>query len=302
MSRVARCCAPSLVGLLQVLCGCSGPPSSPASPQVSAASATATLECKTLDYSKHPSTNQLNGINNRDVIVGGDSNSAYVIDPPHRQQDYRIENYPGGLWTYGAGTSDNKILVGYYGESGGGTRGFFKLGVNWTGVSYKQQTTELLGINNAGAVVGFYIDRHGVDHGFMLNPRFHEVKPPGGISVAATGINGRREIVGYATTSSGATESFLLKDRRYTEYSYPDSSETEALAINRDDEIVGSYVDATRATHGFILRDPISHPRWQSFDAPKSAGFTRLTGVNDNARLVGSYRDGSGVMHGLVCR
>ena len=108
--------------------------------------------------------------------------------------------------------------------------------------------------------------------------------------------------MGYATTSSGATEGFLLKDRRYTEYSYPDSSETEALAINRDDEIVGSYVDATRATHGFILRDPISHPRWQSFDAPKSAGFTRLTGINDDARLVGSYRDASGVTHGLVCR
>jgi probable HAF family extracellular repeat protein len=223
-----------------------------------------------------------------------------VIRPPYRQSDYRIENYPGGFATSVASASDAHILVGFYRDGKGDTEGFVNVHGTWTGVKSNSNLLELLDINDAGKIVGFYADRYGVDHAF--EGPFRRIKPPGGISDVAAGINDSGHVVGYMTLVSSAVEGFLFAGGAYTDLLYPGATNTAAFGINGRDEIVGSYSDSSGATHGFLLTSPRKSPHWQSFDEPKACGFTRVSGINDGGEFVGSYRDASGVMHGFLCR
>ena len=129
--------------------------------------------------------------------------------------------------------------------------------------------------------------------------KVHGFQPPGGVSVEATGINGKGDVVGWMTTSGGTIKSFLLKGGVFTILAYPHATATQALAVNWQDQIVGSFVDAAGQTHGFILTDPLNQPNWVQVDDPKASGPTVITGIenttiwSDTTRTTGPYRDGS---------
>lgn len=259
------------------------------------------VQCKTLDFAKDSTSNQLNGIDNRGEIAGsGTPAGGYVIRPPYHQGDYRVVNVPGAVETYVAGINDRRAIAGFYSNSAGDTAGFIMSNGIWTIFRRHLRPVELLGINNSASIVGFYGDRLGNDRAFEADPS-RRIEPPGGVSDVAAGINDRGHIVGYMTTARGAVESFLFGGRAYTEFFYPGSMDTTALGINGGGEIVGSYVDLAGATHGFFLTDASTNPKWRSFDEPNAKGFTRLSGINDRGQFVGSYLDASSVIHGFFC-
>ena len=81
---------------------------------------------------------------------------------------------------------------------------------------------QLLGINNAGTAVGFYVDAKGNSHAYEVNQatrKFTAIKVPGATSTTATGINNNGDVVGIYTVGSGAsavTSSFLFTPRATT--------------------------------------------------------------------------------------
>ena len=71
-------------------------------------------------------------------------------------------------------------------------------------------STDALGINGAGQIVGRYVDASGTFHGFLRDKgAFTTIDPPGSIFTQAIGINSRGEIVGDYLDSSGILHGFL---------------------------------------------------------------------------------------------
>jgi hypothetical protein len=269
----------------------------------------------TLDNPDDSYYNALTGINNLGKIVGFTGNGS-KSDPykgfdvtDYGQGKFRNVNYPSAVDTVATSLNNSKSIAGYYVTTQGWIFGFIRQGGIYT--SYKDpklkkgdsNITELLGINDATLAVGFYTDEYGVDHAFELNAttgQFHPVAPPGGVSVEATGINGKGDIVGFMTTQKGSTscsnspcKTWLLKGGSYTDYTYPDSTNTQALAVNWQDQIVGFFVDSSGDTHGFVLSDPLAKPKWQQIDEPKAEGPTVVTSIQDKDSMVGYYQDSS---------
>ena len=75
----------------------------------------------------------------------------------------------------------------------------------------KGAVNQLLGLNNAGAAVGFYNDKNGNSHAYKLNQatgQFTAIHSPGA-SVVATGINTAGDLVGFYTDAAGNTDGML---------------------------------------------------------------------------------------------
>ncbi len=71
-------------------------------------------------------------------------------------------------------------------------------------------STDALGINAAGAIVGRYVGADGTLHGFLLDQGvFTTIDPPGSIFTQAIGINNRGQIVGDYQDANGVLHGFL---------------------------------------------------------------------------------------------
>lgn len=302
------------------LAGCGGSSIGPALPPAASQAAGRDVETRqsswkftTVNNPADHRFNELLAINNLGKICGFDGNGS-GRDPSDGfcvskfgQSNFRTDNYPNALDTYVTSLNNDKVTAGYYHSVHGGIFGFTLFNGIWT--SYKDPRlrgttplTELLGISDANLAVGFYTDA-GVNHGFELNigsGLFEHLLPPGGVSVEATGINGKGDIVGYMTTSRGATKSFLLKGGIYTVFSHPGSSTTQATSVNWQDQIGGSFVDSHGQTHGFLLTDPLATKQWARIDDPDAAGTTVVTSVENHGYMVGWYVDSNGKTNGFL--
>jgi len=263
-------------------------------------------EFQTLDNDNDVTFNQLLGINDHGVIAGyfgsgaaHHPNKGYLLKPPYGQANYVNENFPGSVQTQVTGLNDIGDTAGFWVNKAGTNSGFLE----WNGVfaSYTDPETpamkgavnQLLGVNNKGTAVGFYLDAKGNSHAYELDQAtgvFTALKVPGGVSTTATGINNAGDIVGFSTDKNKVTSSFLLAGSRLITYQFPGGSDTQALGINASDQIVGSYLDASKVMHGFVLSHPMGPvSQWQSIDDPNGIGSTVVNGINDAGDLVGFY-------------
>jgi hypothetical protein len=271
----------------------------------------------TLNDQADPAFNQLLGINNHNVISGyfgvGTSkspNKGYLLDPPYGQASYLNENYPGSFQTQVTGLNGKGDTSGFWVNKAGANKGF----VEWNGSfqtlndpSLPHMTgavDQLLGVNNAGVAVGFYVDAKGNSHAYEVNQAtqvFTPIKVSGSVSTTATGINNLGDIVGFGTDSSGNTFGWLLKNGHKSTYQYPGGSNTQPFGVNNHDEIAGIYMDSAGVQHGFTLKAPLgpaSH--WQTVDDPHGVGDTFINGLNDAGDLVGFYCPSATVCNGML--
>jgi uncharacterized membrane protein len=269
---------------------------------------------KTLNSPDDHGYNVLEGINNLGEICG------YYGDGSHKQPSrgfcvtdygsgsFQNENYPSATDTEVTSLSNAKSIAGWY-VVHNGIFGFIRKDGVWQ--SYKDlelrkgtsNITKLLGISDSDLAVGYYTDSDGKDHAFELNAQngtFHNILPSGAVSSVAAGINGKGDIVGWLTTSTGVTKSWLLKGGSFTYFSYPGSANTRANAINWTDQICGSFVEGKNSTHGFMLYNPLGSQQWLKVDEPKARGTTVLTSVENNHYMVGYYVDAAHRTNGFL--
>jgi hypothetical protein len=278
---------------------------------------------QTLGNGADPTFNQLLGINNVTTIAGyygsgaaGHPNKGYRLLPPHGHGSYQSENFPGSVQTQVTGLNNTGVTVGFWSSMNNASEvndnsGFWARNGQFhnanfpTGASASPPVDQLLGVNDSGVAVGFWVDANGNNHGYLVNINagtFSSVTDPKapGASLAAAAINNRGDIAGFYTSQSGNTDGFLMAGNTFIDLSAPGASSTMAFGVNNKDEVVGAYMAGSgggAATHGFTWT---LGRGFQTVDDPHGLGTTTVNGVNDAGDLVGFYEDSAGNTDGML--
>jgi hypothetical protein len=215
---------------------------------------------------------------------------------------YTLLSYPGQLYTFalcinkGATTSKTEIVGGYGAVEGLGQAGFLArvsgtktVTETYQSVSYPhepaQQDAEC--INDAGQIVGTYVDSSGVYHGYERSGgKFTTLDVPftGATATFPVSINNSGEVVGVWTDSDSNDHAFTLIGSTYSSFDYPGGTQTSANDVNSAGDIVGSYLDASGVFEGFLLCGG-------TYTSIQYSGAveTYVNGINDSGVLVGGY-------------
>jgi hypothetical protein len=120
--------------------------------------------------------------------------------------------------------------------------------------------TDTYGVNNAGVIVGDYVDSKSVQHGMILagtklttvdNKSCEAISGTGGISFY--GVNSAGAAAGWCTSSkTGLDTGFVYSKGKFTPVNFPKSNGTQATGINDKGWVVGLYLDSANASHGFV--------------------------------------------------
>jgi hypothetical protein len=262
----------------------------------------------TIDAPGGPPTEIL-GINNLSKLCGfyGDPSVGFTVRPPYNAKQFYKLLFPGAVASVVTSINNTNVIAGWFEDTKSGIWGFTRWEGIWTRYQdnhllHHPQYTKILGLSDDELAVGYYrLDS--IDHSFELDlvtGKFQNISPPNAKSSAATGINGKGDIVGWLSLASGTTEGWLLKDGLFTVFAYPTAAETQAASLDWSDDIAGSFEDAKGNTHGFLLTDVLKLQTWTQIDDPTANGATVVTGVNNHHSIVGYYQDSSGNFSGFL--
>ena len=142
------------------------------------------------------------------------------------------------------------------------------------------------GINDAGDVVGWYVDQSGITHGYLLKSgKFTKIDPPGSTLTNAWGINTAGVIVGTYIGTDGVYHGFVDNAGTYTTFDAPNGSLlTQLTGVNNKNQMVGIYFDPSSVQHGFTL----AGTKFTSFDFP-GASVTAGDKISDLGEIVGLH-------------
>ena len=178
------------------------------------------------------------------------------------------------------------------------------------------------GVNDAGQIVGAFVDATANSSGFWLSAPEGSFSPPitaaalGAVSTVIYGINGRGQAVGTYVDGSGRTHGVLVTGSTggvggvFTPIDVLGATQVTAYSINEGGQIVGTYVDGGGLSHGFVLSlitfdavtgtPNLATAVLTQIDASSlGATQTAVYGINDNGQVVGAYVDSSGKKHGF---
>ena len=234
------------------------------------------------------------GINNSGAIVGSYStNGNNTIGFLDQNNSFTTISIPGAVFTTASGINNSGAIVGT-----GGTNGFLYQNNTFTTISVPggNSTTEVLGINNLGAVVGrvfSFVGSTPSPNGFLDQ---HNVFTQLEMMLSATGINDSGTIVGYTQGVSGGVSGVLDQNNVFTLFNMPGEMVTVPHGINNSNAIVGSYSQngfgsSGGSAGGFLdiggvfstINDPLA-----------SLGGTIPFGINNSGQIVGEYVNASG--------
>jgi uncharacterized membrane protein len=140
------------------------------------------------------------------------------------------------------------------------------------------------GVNNAGVIVGQYVDKNGASHGYIMDgKKLITLDDPNGSATACIGVNlnGAMMVVGAYNSASGNVIGFLYKGGKFTDIPGPtDAVASVATGINDSGSIVGWYADQL-FVHGFLLKGN----NYTTLDVPGATG-TLAEGINNGDEIV----------------
>jgi probable HAF family extracellular repeat protein len=150
------------------------------------------------------------------------------------------------------------------------------------------QSTAVFGINNAGVMVGSYVDKGGVRHGFRLSGgKLKKIDDPSGTNTYCFAINKTGAIVGYYTTSSHSAQAFLYQKGKFSDIGPAKATGSQALGINDHGDINGNFGDSS-GSHGFLLKGG----KYTTQDVP-GASYTLGGGINNAGLMTEVWLDSS---------
>ena len=160
------------------------------------------------------------------------------------------------------------------------------------------------GINNAGVMVGGYVDKNSVSHGYILEGKKLTTLDDPKAMAGTTGPenlnpDGAISVVGVYNNSSGNSVGFLYKNGKYTDIPGPTGAVSSvASGINDKGAIVGDYVDTSGRTHGFLLKGK----KYTTLDAPAAFGTTAAAGINKAGWIVLWWKDQRGLIESSITK
>ncbi len=157
--------------------------------------------------------------------------------------------------------------------------------------------TNMNGISNSGAAVGFTISNDGNFQNFAVNPRkataVERLSINGSTQAMAFGINSGGTVVG----TDGNGNAFTLGRRGNLKTFIPQGgSSAVAFGINDQGAVVGQYVTST-ATPGFLQ---VHGKTYITINAPSGPNVVNAQGVNNHGLVVGFYVGTDGQDHGFI--
>ena len=97
---------------------------------------------------------------------------------------------------------------------------------------FRQTTNRVTSINDAGIMVGGYVDSSGISHGFMLKGgKTITIDDPNGSNGSCFDINTNGVIVGYYKHSDGTSQGFLYAGGKFTDAG-PSGGQSQVSGIN----------------------------------------------------------------------
>jgi len=156
--------------------------------------------------------------------------------------------------------------------------------------------TNMNGIANNGAAVGFGIDNAGNFTNFVRNPigTYTTLNINGSTSAMALGINSAGDVVG---TANGAA--FILPFGGSAVTLTTPANTTAAFGINDMGNIVGQFTSAMGTMPGFFLANS-SGSGLITINAPSGPNAVNAQGINNNRLIVGFYVGTDGQDHGFM--
>ena len=154
--------------------------------------------------------------------------------------------------------------------------------------------TELRAINNAGLIVGNYVDSNGQFHGFQLDRvtgTFTTIDVSGAANTLLFGINNNGQMVGtFGDSLSGLTRGFFMNGIGSTAipFDVPGALATQAFAINDLGQIVGGFATPAGDRISAFLLNGIGG-NFTVIDIPGAVNFTNATGINNAGQIVGGF-------------
>jgi len=279
---------------------------------------------RTINNANDPTFNQLLGINDKGKIAGyfgsgvqGHPNKGYTVTPPYGQLKFRNQNFPGSKQTQVTGLNSNAVQVGFYSTmntaSGSNNNfGYYSInGKHFHKVNFPAKhpasppVDQLLGVNDQGLAVGFYVDSHGNSHGYLYNINTNKyvgqtLPIPGVTSVTPTGINDPDSVTGFFINSKGKTRGFLVRKASPHLFilNVPGSDATMPFGVNKFGVVVGVYTIGSN-NFGFTWSRGNG---FQTIQDPNGPNQTFVNGINSLGELVGFYVGPHGNTNGFLAK
>jgi hypothetical protein len=166
---------------------------------------------------------------------------------------------PGAMETELYAVNDAGDFCGAYSNNDVRFQAFLSVGGTIELISIRGSVNTLAyGMNNLNEVVGVYIDKSGVEHGFFRDAAgtvTAPVDPPGATTTIVFGVNDRDLIVGRFTDSSGVERGFVLQlPDTVMVLDKPGATLTSLNGINNNNVMCGRVVDSSGVAHGIVAR------------------------------------------------
>jgi hypothetical protein len=172
---------------------------------------------------------------------------------------------------------------------------------------------QLLGVNNAGVVAGYFGDGAVVaNNGFTWKQGggFTPENVPGAAQTQVVAINntltgGVFGTAGFSVDNAGSNHGFTNSGGTFTTVDNPLTTATpgfnQILGLNDTNQAVGFYQDAAGTFHGYLYNSSTKtftavNPSFSGV----SVGSVTATGINDLGVISGFYVDAAGNTHGFI--
>jgi hypothetical protein len=168
-----------------------------------------------------------------------------------------------------------------------------------------------MGINPAGAIIGFYVDASSVQHGFVRAPNgiITEFDPTGSIFTDPNAIDELGAITGFYFDANFVGHGFLrAPNGTITSFDAPGADMTPGsgngtfgVGLTPNGKIEGVYVDIKGVLHGFVRSTDGTFTTYDAPGAGTGAGQGTLPESNNTpGAITGQYIDGNFVNHAFL--
>lgn len=177
--------------------------------------------------------------------------------------------------------------------------GFVYSGGKFTAINFpKSNGTQAIGINDAGDVVGAYLDSASVQHAFVKKgAKYTSIDVRGDTTPFAWAINNSGQMVVFALSSTGTYQSFVYNGKTFKKIADPNASTSGTIArsLNNKGDVVGAYFNSAGDEIGFLYHGG----KYYDVIDPKASTQTKPDGVNDTLEMVGRYLNSSSATAGF---
>jgi hypothetical protein len=172
---------------------------------------------------------------------------------------------------------------------------------------------QLLGINDAGKIVGYFGDGATVpNNGYTLDlPSTYTAQNfPSSAQTQVVGINNTgtpAQTVGFFIDGTGNNFGFVNKGGTFTSVIDPNTPTTgittnQLLGVNDHSVAAGFYNDAAGHSHGYLYDFSGAVPVYTAINLPASFNAVSVTAtdINNAGIVTGFYTDSGGAVHGFI--